>query len=346
MPWHRRHQTQHLRLNSYIGKGFAMKLTYGDAIRQALYDELEADKSVILFGEDDQKNLYGYTEGLAKKFGTRRVIDIPLSEASVVGLVCGAAMCGLRPVLDLTSPNFLYITMDQLANIAAKTCYMYNGAYSLPMTVFCSSMSGSGNAAQHSDRLHALFMGIPGLKVICPASSQDMYAMLREAIRDDNPVLCFADRSLFWRKGEVSTVSEQLIGQANMICEGTDLTIVTVSGCLQMVRDILPELLGQGISPEVIDIRSIVPLDFETIRHSVEKTGKVVLCDTANRSGSVASEIAARLSQYALSALKAPVRIVACEDVPLPFARVLETEILVTKEKILHEINQLLQHAE
>lgn len=321
-----------------------MKLTYGNAIRQALHDEMEADSSVILFGEDDRKNLYGYTEGLAEKFGKERVIDIPLSEASVMGLVCGAALCGLRPVLDLTLPNFLYITMDQLANIAAKTCYMYNGAYSLPLTVFCSTMSGSGNAAQHSDRLHALFMGIPGLKVICPASPQDMYTMLREAIQDNNPVLCFTDRSLFWREEEVSTAPARLMGHANVVREGTDLTVVTVSGCLQMVKDLLPELLDRGVSPEVIDIRSVVPLDFEAVRRSVEKTGKVVICDTANRTGSVASEIAARLSQYALSALKAPVRIAACEDVPLPFARVLETEILVTKEKILREIEQLLQY--
>jgi len=320
-----------------------MKLTYGSAIRQALYDELESDSSVILFGEDIQKDLYGYTAGLVEKFGASRVINIPLSEASMVGLACGAAMCGLRPVLDLTVPNFLYITMDQLANIAAKTCYMYNGAYSLPLTVFCSSMSGGGNAAQHSDRLHALFMGIPGLKVICPASPLDMYAMLREAIRDENPVLCFTDRSLFWREEDVSAVPEPLIGRANMIREGTDFTIVTVSGCLQMVKELLPDLLDRGISPEVIDIRSVVPLDFETVRRSVEKTGKVILCDTANRTGSVASEIAARLSQYALSALKAPIRIVACEDVPLPFARVLETEILVTKEKILNEIDRLIQ---
>ena len=319
-----------------------MKLTYGDAIQQALYDEMAADASVVLFGEDNRQNLYGYTKNLVKNFGPDRVIDIPLSEASVSGLVCGAAMCGLRPVLDLTLPNFLYIAMDQLANIAAKTCYMYNGAYSLPLTVFCSSMSGSGNAAQHSDRLHSLFMGIPGLKVICPATPQDMYSMLREAIQDNNPVVCFADRSLFWTEAEVSLDSKHFIGRANVVRKGTDLTVVSVSGCLRMVNELIPVLLERGISPEIIDVRSVVPLDFETICRSVEKTGKVVLCDTANQSGSVASEIAARLAQEAFYSLKAPVRIAACQDIPIPFARVLEQEILVTKNKILSEIMKLL----
>jgi acetoin:2,6-dichlorophenolindophenol oxidoreductase subunit beta len=315
-----------------------MKLTYGNALRQALYDELSSNHSVVLFGEDVQHNLYGYTGGFIDQFGADRIINIPLSEAGVMGTVIGSAMCGLRPILDLTLPNFLYMAMDQIANIAAKTHYLYDGAYSLPLTVFCSSMSGSGNAAQHSDRLHSLFMNIPGLKIICPASPQDMYSMLREAIEDDNPVLCFADRSLFWREEEISTELTHTIGHANKVNEGDDITIVTVSSCLQMVKDILPILIEKGISPDIIDIRSVNPLDFNTIKKSVEKTGKVIICDTANKTGSTASEISSLLSQYAFEFLKAPIQIVACEDVPIPFAKVLEQEILVTKEKILNRI--------
>lgn len=315
-----------------------MKLTYGNATRQALYDELDATPSVVLFGEDVQHNLYGYTNGLVDKYGTDRIIDIPLSEAGAMGVVCGAALCGLRPVLDLTVSNFLYVAMDQIASIAAKTHYMYNGRYSLPLTVFCSSMCGTGNAAQHSDRLHSLFMCIPGLKIICPASPQDMYSMLREAIQDNNPVLCFADRSLFWKEEEVNTEPTKTIGHANVVKEGKDLTIVTVSGCLQMVKDISPDLERKGISAEIIDIRSVVPLDFDTIKNSVKKTGRVIICDTANRTGSTASEIASLLAQYAFNLLKEPIQIAACEDVPVPFAKVLEKEIIVTKEKILNKI--------
>ena len=315
-----------------------MKLSYRQAIEKALYDALSLDKNVILFGEDIQHNLYGYTEGLLENFGSERVINIPLSEAGVMGVVCGAAMCGLRPILDLTLPNFLYVAMDQIASIAAKTHYMYNGTYTIPIVVFCSSMCGSGNAAQHSDRLHSLFMNIPGLKIICPATPQDMYSMLREAIEDNNPVLCFADRSLFWKEGEVAFQVYASIGRASIVSGGTDITIVSISSCLEMIKEILPDLNERGISAEIIDVRSIVPLDFETIKNSVEKTGRVIICDTANKTGSVACVIASLLAQHSFCKLKEPIRIVACEDVPVPFAKVLEAEVLITKDKIFDAI--------
>lgn len=315
-----------------------MKLTYRNAIYQALYDELDANHDVILLGEDIRDNVYGYTEGLVDVFGKERIINIPLSEASVTGIVCGAAMCGLRPILDLTIPNFLYIAMDQIANVAAKTRYMNSGTSSLPLTIFCSSMCGNGNAAQHSDRLHSLFMNIPGLKVLCPANVQDMYLMFKEGIEDDNPVLCFADRSLFWLEDDVSVVSQKKIGEARVVREGNDLTIVTISGCLHMVEEIYPQLLEKKISAEIIDVRTVVPLDFSTIKKSVEKTGRVIICDTANRTGSAASEIASLLIQYAFESLKNPVQIVACEDIPVPFTRILEQQIIVTKEKIYNTI--------
>lgn len=319
-----------------------MKMKYGDAIHQALFDELESNSKVVLFGEDIQTNLYGYTEGLAQKFGCNRVRNIPLSEAGVMGVACGAAMCGLYPVLDLTLPNFLYVAMDQIASIAAKTCYMYNGVYSVPLTVFCSAMCGSGNAAQHSDRLHSMLMCIPGLKIICPSTPQDMYSMLREAIEDVNPVICFADRSLFWKEDEVIFEQRGSIGLANKIKEGNDLTIITVSGCLQMVKDIMPEIEDKGLSVEIIDVRSVVPLDYQTISDSIRKTGKVIICDTANRTGSLASEIASLIVQNDFYSLRAPIKIVACEDVPVPFSRNLEKKILVTKEKILKTIDKSL----
>lgn len=318
-----------------------MELTYGKALQQAIEEEMSLDKKIVLFGEDIQKNLYGYTEGLAEKFGEERVINIPLSEAGVVGLACGASMCGLRPIVDLTIPNFLYVAMDQIASIAAKTYYMYNGKYSMPITLFCSSMQGSGNAAQHSDRLHSMFMSIPGLKIICPATPQDMYSMMRGAIRDDNPVLCFADRSLFWKREEVDLSKIIRPGVSNKVKSGDDLTIITVSSCLQLVRDILPEIESLGINPEIIDVRSIVPLDYSLISESVKKTGRVIICDTANKSGSAASEIASYIQENLFKCLKGPIKIVACENVPIPFAKKLEQEILVTKDKILSKIKEV-----
>lgn len=315
-----------------------MKITYGQAINEALMDEMTNDSSVVFLGEDVKDNLYGYTNGLYEQFGDKRVINIPLSEASVVGMACGAAMCGLRMVVDLTLPNFLYIAMDQIANVIAKMCHTYNGKHKVPLTIFCSSMCGSGNAAQHSDRLHSLLMNVPGLKIICPASPQDMYSMLREAIRDENPVVCFADRSLFWVEEEITKIAVPMIGNANIISEGKDITIVTISSCLQMVKEIEPDLKEKGISADIIDVRSVVPLDYKTIEKSVRKTGRVIICDTANRSGSVANEIASLLVQHAFHDLKAPIRVVAGENVPVPFVKNLESAVIVSKEKIFTNI--------
>lgn len=315
-----------------------LKMTYGNALRQAIYDELKMDPTVFMFGEDIQKNLYGYTEGLVEKFGEDRVLNIPLSEAGAMGIACGAAMCGMRPILDLTIPNFLYVAMDQIANMAAKMHYMSNGVYSLPVTILCTTMCGNGNAAQHSDRVHSIFQNIPGLKIICPATPQDMYSMFREAVQDEGPVLCIADRSLFWLEDEISFQVGKKIRGCNKVTDGDDISVITVSSCLQMVKEILPDIEKANISAEVIDIRTVVPLDFEIILQSVKKTGRVIICDTANRTGSVASEISARLAEKAFCYLKEPIQIVAGEDVPVPFAKVLEREILVTKEKIYNKI--------
>ena len=241
-----------------------MILKYGEAIEKALFDALDNDRKVVFFGEDDKCNLYGYTEGLYQKFGADRVKDIPLSEAGVIGLACGAAICGMRPVVDLTTENFLYVAMDQICSIAAKTSYMYGGNYSVPVTIFSSSMSIGGNAAQHSDRLHSLFMNVPGLKIICPSTPQDMYSLFRSAIADDNPVLCFADRSLFWMEEDVDLQKKIPLGQANIVHEGNELTLVSVSGCYRIIEEIYSEL-KEVISLDVIDVRSVVPLDFNTI---------------------------------------------------------------------------------
>ena len=317
-----------------------MILKYGEAIQRALYDALDYDEKVFFFGEDDKHNLYGYTEGLYNKFGPDRVRDIPLSEAGAVGIACGAAICGLRPILDLTTENFLYVAMDQICSIAAKTSYMYGGHYSVPITLFCSSMSIGGNAAQHSDRIHSLFMNVPGLKIICPSSPQDIYSMLRAAVEDDNPVLCFADRSLFWLEGNVDFKKKIPIGSAKIVHKGNDITVVSVSGCYKYVEEIWQEKKND-ISIEVIDVRTIVPLDFETIKKSVMKTGRLVICDTANRTGCLAGHISSLIAENAFEHLRAPIGIASCYDAPVPYAKVLEQEVLVSKMKILNEINKI-----
>jgi acetoin:2,6-dichlorophenolindophenol oxidoreductase subunit beta len=315
-----------------------MEITYGEAIREALYQELKADPLTVLFGEDIRYNLYGYTDKLVDIFGTERVIDTPLSEAAVVGTSVGAAMCGLRTIVDLTVANFLFVAMDQLVSIASKTNYMYNGQFKLPVTIMCATLYNGSNSAQHSDRPHPLFMNMPGFKVIAPSSPQDAYSLLRSAIRDNNPVIFFSDRSVFYSKEDVDFDKEIEIGKAAILQEGDDITIISISGCRKAVLNILPELERKNISAEVIDLRTLIPLDKETILKSVRKTGRVVIADTANKTCSAASEISSILAEEAFFHIKAPIGIVAHEDVPVPFAKNLEIQLLPTQEKLLEKV--------
>jgi pyruvate/2-oxoglutarate/acetoin dehydrogenase E1 component len=315
-----------------------MELTYGAAIREALYQELKKSETTVLFGEDIRYNIYGYTDKLVDAFGKERVIDVPLSEAAVVGTALGASMCGLHTIVDLTVANFLFVAMDQIVSIASKTSYMYNGQFKLPMTIMCSTLYNASNAAQHSDRPHSIFMNIPGLKVVAPSSPQDAYSLLRAAIQDNNPVLYFSDRNLFYSKQDVDLDLQVPIGKANVIMEGSDVTIVSISGCTKSAFDIQPQLEEMGISAEIVDVRTLAPLDKETILNSVRKTGRVVIADTANKTCSAASEIASIIAEEAFFSLEAPIAIVAHEDVPVPFAKNLELILLPTKEKLLQKI--------
>lgn len=319
-----------------------MRLSYGEAIREAIYEELLADKNVCFLGEDIRYNLYAYSEGLLDCFGSERVIDVPLSEAAVMGVAIGSSMCGVRPILDLTISNFLYVAMDQIVSMAAKTRYQYNGEFKLPLTILASSAYGVSAGAQHSDRLHAMLMGVPGIKVIVPASVQDMYSMLRAAIQDDNPVICFTDKTLFYDKEDMDKRIEVPLGKAQVRKYGQDISLIGIQNCANLMMEVAKELEQRDISAEVIDVRSLVPFDKESIFRSVKKTGKVVIADSANRTCGAAANIASLLCEEQFDSLKAPVKIVATEDVPLPYSSVLEKELIPSKEKILQKVNDLL----
>ena len=319
-----------------------MKLTYGKAINEALMRGLANDEDVVLFGQDIQLDVYGYTGGLLDRYGDKRVVNIPLSEAAAVGTAIGAAMCGMKTVVDLTVANFLYVAMDQISNIAAKNAYMYDGQYQLPLTIMYSTFQNSDSAAQHSDRPHPLFMSIPGLKIVAPSSPEDAYDQLRAAIVDPNPVIFCTDRSLFYSEGEVDVESCGKLEGASVRQLGKDVTIVTVSGGVKPVLEALPVLAESGISAEVVDVRSLVPLDIETIAGSLRKTGRIVIVDTANRTCSAASEISSRLAEDAFHHLKAPIGIVSYDDVPVPFAKNLEREIMPTKDKVVEKVSAAL----
>lgn len=315
-----------------------MEITYGDAIREALDKALENDDSVVLFGQDIHHNVYGYTGNLLNKYGDKRIINTPISESAVVGTAIGAAMCGLKTIVDLTVGNFLYVAMDQIASIAAKNAYMYNGQFKLPLTIMCSTLYNTSSAAQHSDRPHPMVMNIPGLKVVSPASPQDAYSLLRTSINDNNPVIYFSDRSIFYTKEDVDLNLNVEIGYASILKKGEDITIVTIAGCRQMALATQIELSSINISAEIIDVRSLVPLDIETIKSSVRKTGRVVIVDTANKTCSAASEISSLLAEDIFYYLKAPIGIVSYDNIPVPFAKNLELQIMPTKAKILHKV--------
>ncbi len=310
------------------------ELMYYQAVREALYDELKSDEKVVFFGEDIRYNLYAYTYGLMDSFGEERIIDIPLSEAAVMGTAIGAAMCGLRPIVDLTVSSFLYVAMDQIASMAAKTIYQYNGNYKIPLTIMVSSAYGNSAGAQHSDRLHSLLMTIPGLKIVAPSSPQDIYSLLRESVKDDNPVVCFQDKNCFYNKGNVDKTVRIPIGSASVIKSGDSVSVICIQNTSNLALQVSDELSKKGISCDVIDVRSLVPIDRETIFSSVRKTGRAVIVDPANRACSAAGHISSLLSEELFDFLVKPIRIVTSEDVPLPYAVELEQELIPTKEKI------------
>lgn len=316
-------------------------MRYHEAICKAIADEMAEDSSILMFGEDIRSNLYNYTDKLLETFGEERIVDIPLAEAGVVGAAAGMAMCGLRPIVDLTISNFLYVAMDQIANMIAKMQYMYNGNYQVPVTLMCSNMYRGGNACQHSDRNHGLFMHFPGLKVICPATPNSMYWMLREAIRDNNPVICFSDRTCFSMEGKIEPKFDA--GKNAVFSYGYDVTIVAISGAYRMVTDSLEQLRENGITPEIVVVESLCPLDMVTIIDSLKRTGKLIICDTDNRTGSAASEIAARVVQNGFEYLKKEICIIAAEDFPVPFEKHLEEQIVLTKDKIASGVIDFMQ---
>jgi pyruvate/2-oxoglutarate/acetoin dehydrogenase E1 component len=317
-------------------------MNYGNAIREALKKELESDVPTVFFGQDLHHNIYGYTENLVNLFGENRVINTPISENSVVGLAIGSAICGVRTIVDLTVANFLFMAMDQIVNIASKNAYMYNGAFNLPITIMCGEFYDVGNAAQHSDRLHSLFINFPGLKTVTPSTAQDAYSLLRAAVNDNNPVLYFSDRSLFYSECEVDLDLNVQIGSATILStnDNPNITVLAISGCVKLVSELISELSTIGIFIELIDLRSIVPLDKDLIINSVKKTGRLVIADTSNRSGSVANYISTIINEELFSKLKAPIGIIAFEDIPVPFANNLEKILMPSKNKIKDKIIQ------
>jgi len=300
------------------------------AMHEGLRDAMREDETVVVIGEDVDRGIIGATRGLIEEFGPGRVRNTPISEATFCGACVGAAAAGLRPVVDLMVGSFFYVAMDQVANQAAKLPYMSGGQINLPIVYFTASGPSSSAAAQHSENPHPMLMNVAGLKVVMPGTPYDAKGLMHAAIRDPNPVVYFQDAVLGGVKGPVPEESYVLpIGKADVKRDGDDVTIVAIGALVLKAMAVAEELAAQGISVEVVDPRTLVPLDRETILTSVRKTGRVVVCDNARLTCSAASEIAALVAEQAFDALKAPPKRVAWEDVPVPFSPVLEQRVLV-----------------
>lgn len=303
------------------------EITLSKAVNEAIAEEMRRDPAIVLLGEDvaEAGTPFKVLSGLVEEFGTDRVIDTPISEPGFMGIAVGAAMTGLRPVVDLMFGDFLYLVMDQLCNQAAKTHYMSGGKLNVPLVLRTNMGATRRSAAQHSQSLQALVAHIPGLKVAMPSSAYEAKGLLKTAIRDDNPVVIFEDKLMYNDKAPVPE-EEYLIpfGKAHIKREGRDVTLVATSSMVQVAEQAAQTLALEGISAEIVDPRTIVPLDEETILRSVRKTSRAIVIDEGHQSYGVTAEIAARISEKAFYHLDAPVIRMGAMDVPVPFSPALE----------------------
>ena len=313
-------------------------ITLSKAVNEALAEEMRLDSTVILMGEDvaEAGTPFKVTSGLVEEFGTTRVIDTPISEPGFTGLAVGAAMTGLRPVVDIMFGDFLFLIMDQLCNQAAKTHYMSGGKLTVPMVVRMNMGATRRSAAQHSQSLHALVAHIPGIKVAMPSSAYEAKGLMKTAIRDNNPVIIFEDKLMYQDKAPVPE-QEYLIpfGAAHILREGSDITLVATSSMVQVAQAAALHLAEQGVSAEVIDPRTIAPLDEETILTSVKKTSRAIVIDEGHQSYGVTAEIAARIAEKAFYHLDAPVQRLGAMDVPIPFSPALEDLTVPTPDDVV-----------
>jgi pyruvate/2-oxoglutarate/acetoin dehydrogenase E1 component len=316
------------------------RISYMDAIVQAQIEEMHRDSTVILMGED--LAIYGDGKVLST-FGGSRVWSTPISENSFTGMAIGAAMTGLRPIVALSIASFMYLASDQIINQAGKLHFMTGGQMKVPAVFRCSMYYNSSVAAQHSDRPYPLFMNAPGLKIIAPSTPQDMKGLLKTAIREDDPVVVFEDTTLWTQKADVSTDPETLvpIGVADVKRLGTDVTVVSISGSIKPALAAATELSKSGISVEVLDPRTLVPLDKNAILKSVAKTGRLVIVENANRTCGAAAEIAAMVAEEGFGYLRTPIQRVCTPDIHIPFSPVLERGLFPDTDAIIRAVKKL-----
>jgi len=324
-------------------------IAFTDAYRIALDESMAADPTVFLLGEDigddEGGGVFKVTKGLSTKYGRDRVRTTPISEEAIVGAAVGAALAGLRPVAEIMLMNFVTVAMDQIVNHAAKLRFMSGGQTSVPLTIRTRSGAGSGTGGQHSDMLEAWFAHVAGMKVVVPSSPADAVGLLSACIFDDDPCLFIEDSLTRTQTGPKPPPGHRLaLGKANIVRAGTDVSIVSYGRPIRDALALADRLAQEGVSIEVVDLRTISPLDTDTVLKSVAKTRRAVVVHEAPRSFGVGAEVAARIQEHLFSDLKAPVLRVASRDVPVPFARVLEQEYLYKPSAIESAVRQTLNN--
>ncbi|MDQ6691789.1 MAG: alpha-ketoacid dehydrogenase subunit beta [Candidatus Dormibacteraeota bacterium] len=324
------------------------ELTYSEALNQALREEMRRDPAVFVMGEDvavwgDRGGVFGVTRGLADEFGAERVRDTPINEESLVGVALGAALTGMRPVVEIMYSDFLTLTMEPLVNQAAKLRYMFGGQARVPLVVRSNLGASGGKAAQHSQSLETWMMHVPGLKVAMPSTPADAKGLLKTAIRDDNPVIFFEHKLLYFQKGEVPEGGHLVgFGEATVRRAGRDVTVVAAQAMLQKVLLVAERLSTEGLEVEVIDPRTLVPFDIESVVDSVRRTNRLLICHEATERAGWAAEVAMQVSERAFDHLDAPIGRVCGANVPVPYSTPLEGAVIPDEAAIERGVRALL----
>ena len=325
-------------------RGNGRVITFGEAVKEALAEELRRDERVFIIGEDvgEAGTAFKVLLGLIDEFGPERVIDSPISEPGITGMGVGAAMTGMRPVVDIMFGDFITLTMDQMVNQAAKAHYMSGGKLKVPMVLRTTMGAGRRSAAQHSQSLHAWFSHIPGLKVAVPSTPYDAKGLMKTAIRDDNPVAIFEDKMMYQLKGPVPEEEYTIpFGVADIKREGTDVTLVGTSSMIHVALEAAKMLEEIGISAEVVDPRTTVPLDKETLIESAKKTSRAIVIDEGYDQYGITAELASVIADGAFYYLDAPVKRMGAMNVPIPFSPVLEDLTIPNAERVFEMAKML-----
>ena len=313
------------------------EITLSKAVNEAISEEMRRDPTVFVMGEDvaEAGTPFKVLSGLVEEFGRERVVDTPISEPGFMGIAVGAALTGLRPIVDLMFGDFLFLVMDQLCNQAAKMHYMSGGKLNVPLVLRTNLGATRRSAAQHSQSLHALVAHIPGIKLAMPSSAYEAKGLMKTAIRDNNPVVIFEDKLMYQEKAQVPE-EEYLIpfGTAGVLREGSDVTLIATSSMVQVASKAAEILAAERISAEVIDPRTIVPLDENTLLKSAQKTSRVIIVDEGHQSFGVTAELASRINEKAFYHLDAPVQRMGAMDVPVPFSPMLEDLTVPTPDRV------------